>query len=710
MGRAVIALPRARVASIAIALLLLAVAAFQAGRVLRAERSIVDAAGGGGMSLPLDDSFIYLQYAKAIAEGHPFVYTLGNAPTTGSTSLLYPLLLVPPHWFGASPSFAIAWVFGLGILSYFLVALLAGRLGAALGGWPGGVLATALVVASPHLLWGTLSGMEIGLYAALLLATTLAYVREREEARFPTFRWWVFLLAGARPEGAVLCGVFALLALRDAWKAGARGGVRRSPSTALLCLAAAALPFVVNAAVSGSIESTSSQAKSILSEPYRETRASYLVGAPRIVGEIAKTYASLLLPEPLAGGGNAVPAAFGWITGLGVLFFVVAGRRRGSRSWPATWSVVALVGAGVAINVLPVHWWVHYYRYLQGLFPLILVVVAAGWGRLAFLLPPRLPGAAAGLAGAAAIALPLIVTMPRLLPDQSRMILLYGHNCQNILHQQIAIGRWIDTNLPKDAVVGLNDAGAIAYFGRRTTVDLVGLTSAGYARVYRSGLGCLFEHLRREPPARLPTYFAVYPDWFPYWPESGIFGPESFRAHLGFNTICGGTDMVVYSAAWLDAKPTDRPALAAAELRTHELVDAIDHAWLEDERRHEWRAEPEAKDVLRRYAFPDRMNRPATDGGRIVRGVERFRATVRPGRDLLLVMRTDAWYSNRLRVTVDGKPAGIWSVARSESAWIEPRFTVPGALLRRDRPEFRIERLGAAGEENVAPFRYWLFQ
>ena len=108
MGRAVIALPRARVASIAIALLLLAVAAFQAGRVLRAERSIVDAAGGGGMSLPLDDSFIYLQYAKAIAEGHPFVYTPGNAPTTGSTSLLYPLLLVPPHWFGASPSFAIA--------------------------------------------------------------------------------------------------------------------------------------------------------------------------------------------------------------------------------------------------------------------------------------------------------------------------------------------------------------------------------------------------------------------------------------------------------------------------------------------------------------------------------------------------------------------------------------------------------------------------
>lgn len=705
-----IAVPRGRIVGIAIALLLLAVATYQAGRVLSAERAIINNAGGGGMSLPLDDSFIYLQYARAIAEGRPFVYTPGNAPSTGSTSLWYPLLLVPPHWFGASPSFAIAWVFGLGILAYFLVALLAGKLGAALGGWPGGVLATVLTVSSPHLLWGALSGMEIGLYAVLLLATTLAYVREREEARFPKFRWWVFLLAGARPEGAVLCGVFALLALRDAWTAGARDGARRSPTTALLCVAAMAMPFIVNAAVSGSIESTSSQAKSILAEPYRETRATYIAGAPRIVGEIAKTYASLLLPAPLAGGGNAVPAAFGWVTGIGVLLFVAGGRWGGSRRWPATWPIVGLVGAGVAVTALPVHWWVHYYRYLQGLFPLILVVVAAGWGRLGFMLPGRTPRAVAMLGAGAAIAIPLLVTVPRLLPEQSRMILLYGHNCQNILHQQIALGRWIDANLPRDAVVGLNDAGAIAYFGRRSTVDLVGLTSAGYARVYRSGLGCLFEHLRRQPPARLPTYFAVYPDWFPYWPESGIFGPESFRAHLGFNTICGGTDMVIYPAAWLDAKPTDRPALGSAELVTRELVDALDHAWLEDERRHEWRAEPEAKDVLRRYAFPDRMTRPATDGGRIIRGVERFHATVRPGRDLLLIMRTDGWYANQLHVSVDGKSAGIWSVARSESAWIEPRYVVPGTLLRRDRPEFRLERVGTASEGNVAPFRYWLYQ
>ncbi|HEY6572025.1 MAG TPA: hypothetical protein VI198_01800, partial [Candidatus Eisenbacteria bacterium] len=291
-----------RRAWIVIAVLLLGLAAYQAGRVLWSERAVIAATGGGGMSLPLDDSFIYLQYAKAIAQGHPFVYTAGNEATTGSTSLWYPLLLVPPHLFGADPSVAVAWTFGLGILFYFLTALLATRLAVTLGGWPAGLVAAAFVCASPHVLWGSLSGMEIGLYTTILLGTVLAYAREREEGRFPTFVWWAFGLAGARPEGAILCGVLALFVARDSWKAGEGGGGRRSPLPFALCLAAAALPFLVNLVVSGSLESTSSQAKSILAEPYADTRLYYLTGLPALWLTIAKTYLSFLLPQRLAQG------------------------------------------------------------------------------------------------------------------------------------------------------------------------------------------------------------------------------------------------------------------------------------------------------------------------------------------------------------------------------------------------------------------------
>ncbi|MBZ0267445.1 hypothetical protein K8I85_04770, partial [bacterium] len=50
-------------------------------------------ATGGRPSLPLDDSFIYFQYAKQAAVGHPLVYQPGEVPTTGATSLPWMLLL-----------------------------------------------------------------------------------------------------------------------------------------------------------------------------------------------------------------------------------------------------------------------------------------------------------------------------------------------------------------------------------------------------------------------------------------------------------------------------------------------------------------------------------------------------------------------------------------------------------------------------------------
>jgi hypothetical protein len=697
-----------------LAILVVAVAAFHAGRVLSTERRIT----GGGICLPLDDSFIYLQYAQAIAEGHPFLYTPGNAPTTGATSLLYPFLLAPPHLLHLPADACIAWALALGLAGYVLSALLMAKIGARLGGTVGGALALLLFLMSPHLLWGYLSGMEIFLYGTVLLASFRAYLRERDAAVFPTLRWWLFALAASRPEGAILAGVFGLLMLADRWRAGRSSGVRgRLGPELLLPFAAAALPFLVNLIVSGSIESTGSQAKSILAEPYRDTRLHYLLGVPEVWGVIGKVYLGVMQ----VGEGFRPDPALAWVNGAGAALFFLLAFVPGRRPWPRGLALVPLLAAGIVIESLPVFWYVHLYRYLQGLYPLVLLLVAAGWGRLAWLLEERLPRAAGIAAAILAAAVPLAVWAPRLFPEQTRVIRFYGHNCENILHQQVAVGRWIDRSLPRGAIVGLNDAGAIAYYGRRHTVDLIGLTSVGYARVYRSGLGCLFEHVRREPPSRLPTYFAIYPDWFPYWRESGILGPEAFRAHLDFNTICGGPDMVVYPASWIDAAATDRPLDAEAALGGKQIVDSLDLAWLADERRHEWRAEPEAKDVLRQYVFAGRPTRPLTDGGRIVYGAQRFRARVTPGKDLTLVMRTDAWYPGRVRVRVDGKEAGLWTFARAETAWVEPVFMVPGALVQRPRPEITLER-EAPGETdaeragdtgrvgNLAPFHIWMAQ
>ncbi|MYI63199.1 MAG: hypothetical protein F4105_16405, partial [Gemmatimonadetes bacterium] len=67
---------------------------------------------GGRLALPLDDSFIYFQYARQAAQGHFLEYNTGAEPTAGATSLLYTLLLVPGFWLGLD---------GMGIAIYSLV-------------------------------------------------------------------------------------------------------------------------------------------------------------------------------------------------------------------------------------------------------------------------------------------------------------------------------------------------------------------------------------------------------------------------------------------------------------------------------------------------------------------------------------------------------------------------------------------------------------
>jgi len=691
-------------------------ALIQLFRLISAERPLL----GGALSLPLDDSFIYLQYSRAVAEGHPFVYTPGNAPTTGSTSLWYPLLLLPPHLLRLPPEACIVWTLLLGAAFYAASALLLVRLGSRLGGPVAAGLAVLLFLASPHLLWGYFSGMEIAFYATTLLATVWVYLREREAAAFPSLRYWLFALAGARPEGAVLCGVFALLM---AWDGLARGAATTGPGGAkaaglpailsppvLFAILAAALPFLVNLALTGSAESTSSQAKSILSEPYADSRWVYFRNTPLICLNVGSMLLSILVLGPESQPVPALMAA----SGAGVLLFLLFALGRRTGPWRGGLGLLALLGAGIVVNTIPVHWFIHLFRYQQGILPLAILVIAAGWGRLAWWAWARLPRAAGAAVGVVAAAGPAAVWLAFLAGANLEMASFYARNCENIYHQQVTIGRWIDANLPKDAIVGLNDAGAIAYYGRRSTVDLVGLTSAGFAPVYRSGAGCLFEHIRRLPASKLPTDLAIYPEWFPDWTVSGIVGPERFRAHLDFNTICGGPDMMVYPATWNHVRPETAPAIPDSTRAGLQLRDSLDLAWLADERRHDWAADPEAKDVLRRYVFAGLASPPVADGGRIVRGTQRFRAALEPGRDAVLVLRTDAWYPTSLRVTVDGKPAGVWSIALSETAWVEPRFTIPGHLVTRAAPEIALTREGEESGNDVgrdySAFRFWLYQ
>jgi len=80
---------------------------------------------------------------------------------------------------------------------------------------------------------------------------------------------------------------------------------------------------------------------------------------------------------------------------------------------------------------------------------------------------------------------------------------------------------------------------------------------------------------------------------------------------------------------------------------------------------------------------------------------------------LIVAAQFTIWYPNRLDVQIDGVPAGTWSIASSESAWVEPTFTIPARRIQSSRPEIRLTRDEAAdagAQRDYAPFHYWLYQ
>ena len=93
---------------------------------------------GGRLSLPLDDAFIYFQYARQAAAGHFLQYNIGDMPTAGATSLLYMLLLVPGFVLGLDGMTVAVYALALGCgllgLSAHLVLALGGALAGSFGG------------------------------------------------------------------------------------------------------------------------------------------------------------------------------------------------------------------------------------------------------------------------------------------------------------------------------------------------------------------------------------------------------------------------------------------------------------------------------------------------------------------------------------------------------------------------------------------------
>ncbi len=643
----------------------------------------------GHAAASLDDAYIHFQYARAFAEGHPLRYHAGDPVSSGATSLLWPATLAPFWLLGLREGRLVwaAWALSfaaLGALSYEVF-----RLTRRLTGLPSAVSASAMVFASSALVWSAASGMEV-VPLAWMIARTVRVSSEWAEAlpaeRTVRTRRELVLLAFAlplmRPEGAIF-SLFAGATLARFPRDGSR--VERAKALPAL-LAPLLLPLLL-LVTTGTARSSTMEVKLLAYSPYYPAG----VFADTVIANVRVLVGTLLNGDVWSQEFLPAHGAPLWMGGL--VAIVAMGLQRRVK-WRAA-GVLLIALAMFVPCVYDTFLW-NRLRYLWPFFPGWLIGAACAAELVSDVLAsirPRWKVTGALLCGAVVGALAMHLDFA--IDD-------VAESASGIDRQQAELGRWAKRTLPPEARLGVNDTGAIAYFGERRTFDVVGLTTPEEARYWVAGAGSRLEHyetLLRDAPSRLPTHFIVYPEWMVC---DAVLGPLLTEAVVRDATILGGPVMRAFDADYSRLGSGERPWSSAGEPK-----DTLDVADLESERAHgyELLGAAAGEQLARVGEAPD--NRPVVDGGRTKRARERFSIRI-PAGATALVARVEAEATARARVSFDGAAIGTLDVPGEGWSEVSLDLLVLPALPARSASQGDSVRVEIASDVPLTVYHYWI--
>jgi 4-amino-4-deoxy-L-arabinose transferase-like glycosyltransferase len=659
----------------------------------------------------ISDLYVVAQYAKAMAEGHPFQYNAGEAPTTGATSLLHTACLALAHATGARGEGLIAFAVLFGAALFVASIPLAVRVGRRLASPREGVLAGALLALSGPVVWAYLYGSDIALFLFLALLVLDRWLELWRGGGSLGFAVAGVLLALARPEGLV---VALVLGAASQMRPGPVAS-RRERLSPWIPAAAGFLVLVLQRALVGSWLGTSVAEKSLLPNygPVETIAVASKYGVDVLRGLFLGFY-----PSEAPIGFSQGMAAFAFPP-LGLLLVLLAAvrtkidARAPARVWLAlVFFLFALVGPNVFMGV-------HFNRYLLWAFPGLLAFVAAGLSVLTRIAARDDEALERGLfrAGAA-----LMLTLGFL--STARFAAAYAEMAGETWRREIPMAEYIRTHLPKGVPIA-NAATSIEYLTGHRNMNLHGVTSPAFVgnRTAEREAG-LFESLVRLPEAERPPWLLLT--------RSGYEGSELMRAFTDgspvFETASFGDDLLLFHARWdlldLGAEPVLPDAVGAtAGLAETDRVNVCD---TRDEQVHAYRYDSRQGELLLAGSVTlgevpgHGRKRMLADAGRVILGGESFRVKTRPGRDLVVVLRTNRTVVARtlraqggLAVPVELAEAGIVVRAGGRVAarlelpnlpgWNEHVFRIPAESITGQTTELQLSGRYAA-------FHYWFYQ
>ncbi len=481
---------------------------------------------------PLDDGFIHLQFARNLAAGSGMSY-FGGELVGGSTAPLWTLLLAV---LSGLPGPALVWAQAFGLLcfaaSVFQTVGLARDLGVdpLLARFAGYLAAT-----TGPLVWASVSGLEIPLFALLSLAAIRRHLHDRQRSDGVAFSLPLFALAVlARPEGALLLAL-AVIDRLAVQRFRPRAAVRSlGPGLLLagLLLAPVALFHLLSG---GSLLPTTFAAKGAgwhrLTPDLRYLhtvigiflRAQPVAALFAIGGLLELLRRDSIVPDA---GRAALPAL--WCVGL-----------------PFVYSLLSAPGPAMVGN---------FGRYYYPLLPLVVVFGCLG-------LTPLLRRLRVAQGWAASRWVVLLLALLVAAPALHRLGLTAGRFAQNVrnVHDgDVAAARWLGERLPPEATLAVNDVGALQYLlPQNRVLDLAGLVTprlTAYTRLALESGRPRNDGVTAYLAEARPDYLVIFPEWFPMLISSDVrYRPVREFAVPG-NITLGGSRVVVFRTPWTDVE------------------------------------------------------------------------------------------------------------------------------------------------------------
>ena len=654
------------------------------------------------------DLHVVCQYAKAMAEGHPFRYNAGEAPTSGATSVLHTAILALGHALGARGEGLIALAILLGAAFYGASVLLARRVGARLGGEREGLLAGGLVALGGPVVWAFLYGSDIALFLFLALLVFERWLAFWAGGRARGFAVAGTLLALARPEGLLVAVGLGAAAMR-------RPAPQRERALAWAPAAAGLALLLFLRAATGQWLGTSVADKALVPNfgPVESLAVAAKYGVDVLRGLLLGFY-----PAEAPIGFSQGQAPFGFPP-LGLLFVLLAAARPpAGLAFPVrVWLV--LVGALFALVGPNVFMGIHFNRYLLWAFPGLLALAAVGLGvatRLVAREDEGLERTLFRLGAGLFLVLGLLST--------ARFAATYAEMAGETWRREIPAAEWIRDNLPPGVGIA-NVATSIEYLSGHRNLNLHGVTSPGFVgnRTLEKEAG-LLESLHRLPKAERPPYLLLTRSVY----EGSALLPRLTEGPPLYSTASLGDDLLLFRARWdlVDREgqvylPETRAAVAGlVEVDRLNVCDTV------DERKHAYTySSGRGGLLLGGTAWIDTYRLPegdveVADAGRAILGRESFRARTRGGRDLVVVLRSNGSIEARAMraqgplmapLVIDEAGllvrAGQRTVLRlalpNRPGWNEHVFRLAAEVVSEGQTELQLSG-------RYASFHYWFYQ